>query len=230
LVSPPHSNSNPLRSVMVNEGCEVEEVPVDSPVAAEPARGYCLVLFDLERVTHRLLEVFRAWHDEMPETALVVVGRRMAQATRIAVLETGVTSYLTKPVVIPELSARIRAALRRSRSQESRSRQLPFGVAIIDVEARLFRSPEGDVRLTPTECTILEHLATRMNHTVQPGELVKLLWGDDPQKGVHSLRLFIRKLRRKIEPDPANPVYLITDPTVGYRLQQPAEAPDPVSG
>ena len=83
---------------------------------------------------------------------------------------------------------------------------------------------DHDVRLTPTECGILEYLASHANQTVPCDELVKMLWGADPQKGVHSLRLFIRKLRQKLEPDPTHPQYLVTDPTIGYRLQVPTEA------
>jgi len=166
-----------------------------------------------------LLEVLRAWHDGVPGATLLVVGRRIVEAKRIAVLETGVNAYLMKPVIVPELAARVRAALRRFRCL----RQFPFGTIIIDLEARLIRAPETHVRLTPTECGILEHLALHINRTVPGSELVKSLWGDDPQKGVHSLRLSIQGLRQKLEPDPANPRYLVTEPTVGYRLQAPFE-------
>jgi two-component system KDP operon response regulator KdpE len=212
-----------LRSVILNEGCEVEEAPVDTQTAATPVGGYCLVLFDIHRPTRRLLEVLRAWHDDVPGTTVLVVGSRTAEANRIAVLETGVNAYLKKPVIVPELAARVRAALRRSRSHDVRLRQLPFGTGIIDLEARIISSPEGHVRLTPTECGILEHLALHLNQTVPRSDLVKTLWGSDPQKGVHSLRLFIRKLRQKLEPDPTHPIYLITEPTIGYRLQAPLE-------
>jgi two-component system KDP operon response regulator KdpE len=212
-----------LRTVILGEGCEVEEAPFDTQTAATPIEGYCLVLFDIQRPTRRLLDVLRAWHDDVPGTALVVIGSRTAQANRIAMLETGVNAYLKKPVIVPELAARVRAALRRFRSHDVRLRQLPFGTGTIDLEARIIRAPEGNVRLTPTECGILEHLALHMNQTVPCSELVKILWGADPQKGVHSLRLFIRKLRQKLEPDPTHPRYLVTEPTIGYRLQSPLE-------
>jgi len=97
-----------------------------------------------------------------------------------------------------------------------------LGSGIVDLETRTIRVAGGQVRLTPTECGILEQLASRINHTVPGGELVKALWGADPQKGVHSLRLFIRKLRQKLEPDPTHPIYLVTDHLKGYRLQIPS--------
>ena len=214
------NGSELLRSVVLHEGCEAEEAPLESLSATSPVDGYCLVVFDVDRPSQRILELLRAWHDEVPGTALVVIGSRMGQAKRLAVLETGVTAYLTKPVAVPELTARVRAAFRRFRSLGARSRQVSLGDGIIDLEARTLKAHERHVRLTPTECGILEHLALHMNQTVPRSDLVKMLWGPDSQKGVHSLRLFIRKLRQKLEPDPSNPIYLVTEPTIGYRLQK----------
>jgi two-component system KDP operon response regulator KdpE len=216
-----HENNNDsglLRAVLASEGCEVDEGPLNlkNPI---PANGYRIVVFDIQRLSARLLELIRAWRDSASESMLLVAGGRAAQASRIAVLEMGVDAYLTKPLAVAELRARIRAALRRFQSHDSRLRCFPLGSGTIDLEARMIRGPERDTRLTPTECEILEHLASHMNQTVPSMDLVKTLWGSDPQKGVHSLRLFIRKLRNKLEPDPAHPRYLVTEPTIGYRLQ-----------
>jgi two-component system KDP operon response regulator KdpE len=172
-----------------------------------------------------LLEVARAWRDAALETTLVVIGTRTAQASRIAVLESGVDAYLVKPLVLPELRARVRAALRRFRSQNARVRRLSIGEGTIDLEARVITTTGRETRLTPTECGILEHLAAHLNQTVPRNELVRTLWGSDPQKGAHSLRLFIRRLRQKLEPDPTRPQYLVTDPAIGYRLQIPVQGP-----
>lgn len=213
-----NNNSGQLKAVLTGEGCQVEEAPLDFQTAT-PAEEYCVVLFDIHRLTARRLEVIRAWRDSASETMLIVTGSRATQANRIAVLETGVEAYLTKPVAVPELRARIRAALRRFRSHDASLRCFPLGSGTIDLGARMIRGANRDTRLTPTECGILEHLASHMNQTVPSTDLVKTLWGSDPQKGVHSLRLFIRKLRNKLEPDPAHPRYLVTEPTIGYRLQ-----------
>jgi two-component system, OmpR family, KDP operon response regulator KdpE len=213
-----NNDSGVLRAVLAGEGCQVEEAPLSLQTAA-PADGYPIVVFDIQRLSARLLEVIRAWRDSASETMLIVAGSRAARASRMAVLETGADAYLTKPVAVAELQARIRAALRRFRNHDSRLRQFPLGPGTIDLEARMVRGANRDTRLTPTECGILEHLASHMNQTVASTDLVKTLWGSDPQKGVHSLRLFIRKLRNKLEPDPAHPRYLVTEPTIGYRLQ-----------
>jgi two-component system, OmpR family, KDP operon response regulator KdpE len=212
-----------LRTVILGEGWKVEEVPFDSPTAAAPIEGYQLVLFEILQPTRRLLEALRAWHDGVPGTELVVVGSRITQAHRMAVLKAGVSSYLKKTTVGPELANRVRTVLRRFRSHNTRSRQFPFGTGMVDLETRCVRAADGQVRLTPTECGILEHLALHMNQTVPFRELVEILWGADPKKGVYSLRVFIRKLRKKLEPDPTHPIYLVTEPMIGYRLQAPSE-------
>jgi two-component system, OmpR family, KDP operon response regulator KdpE len=216
------NGSEPVRKLLEGEGCLVDQIPLDSQTDAHI--DFCVVVFDIPRLTARLLEVLRAWRDEAPDTVLLVIGSRAAPATRIAVLETGADAYFTKPVAVAELRARVRAALRRFRSHNASIRRFPFGSAIIDLEARMILGTGRDARLTPTECGILEHLALHMNQTVHSAELVRTLWGDDPQKGVHSLRLFIRKLRNKLEPDPAHPRYLVTEPAVGYRLQTGPES------
>jgi two-component system, OmpR family, KDP operon response regulator KdpE len=212
-----------LRKVLEDEGCLVEDAPLESHTTPA-ATSLCVVVFDIHRLTARLLEVIRTWRDQVSETVLLVIGSRTAPATRVAILETGVDAFLTKPVAVAELRARVRAALRRFRSQNASVRRLSFGFGIVDLEARMILGNGRDARLTPTECGILEHLALHLNQTVPSIDLVRTLWGDDPQKGVHSLRLFIRKLRNKLEPDPAHPRYLVTEPAVGYRLQTGPEA------
>jgi len=200
----------------------VEEIPLRYGRISALAAGYCLVVFEIERPAKPLLETFQEWHDEAPGTTLLVVGRRTTLSNRLAVLETGVAAYLSKPIAVQELTARVRVALRFFRQHDRRSRQYPFGSGTIDWDALAISAAGQHVRLTRTECNILRYLALHVNQTVPFGDLVRTLWGTDPQKGVHSLRLFIRKLRQKLEPDPARPIYILTEPTIGYRLQAPA--------
>jgi hypothetical protein len=92
-----------------------------------------------------------------------------------------------------------------------------LGQTVIDLKTHRIRSGGQNLRLTPSECVILTKLVMQLNHTVPRYELVELL--GDRHKGVHSLRPLIQSLRRKLEPDPAAPQYLVTEPTIGYRLQ-----------
>ncbi|HEV3330714.1 MAG TPA: response regulator transcription factor [Bryobacteraceae bacterium] len=217
------SNCELLRSLLCGQGCEVQEAPLTAG-AIVPVEGYCLVVFDIQRLTGLLLNAAHAWREAAPDTMLVVLASRTTRADRIALLESGIDACLRKPLVVPELRARVRAALRRFRTQDGRLRRLSVGQGTIDLEARQITATGRKTRLTPTECGILEYLVAHLNQTVPRNELVKTLWGSDPHKGAHSLRLFIRRLRQKLEPDPTNPRYLVTDPSVGYRLQIPAAA------
>ena len=96
-----------------------------------------------------------------------------------------------------------------------------MGPSTIDLDRHRIRTGTREIHLTPTECSLLGHLASRLNQTVPSAELVRALWGLDANKGVHSLRVFIKSLRKKIEPSPDSPQYLVTEPRLGYRLQVP---------
>jgi two-component system KDP operon response regulator KdpE len=210
-----------LRAIAAGAGCEVDDARFNSEVTAGAAKGYDIILFSVRRPTWRLFEVLRTWYDDTPETAMVLISDRTSRANRVAALEAGVSAYMTEPVTVAELAAYLRSALRRSRVQPVTLSQLSFGRSVVYLEEHFARTGEGQVHLTPTECGILEYLAVHPNETVPCNDLVKVLWGSDPRKGSHSLRRFIRQLRQKLEPDPAIPQYLVTDPTNGYRLQIP---------
>ncbi len=206
-----------LRSAIAGEGCEVEEAPFHLNNGT-PTVGYRVIVIDLQHTTPRLVRLVRSWREREPE-ATILVASTSAPDSRIAMLETGVDACLDKPLDVRELRARIRAAVRRFRPAQARARCFTLGHSLIDLEARMVHYGGTDGRLTPTECRILEFLSQHLNQTVPSSAIVHQLWGQDPRKGVHSLRLFIRRLRKKIEPDPAHPRYLVTDPVVGYRLQ-----------
>jgi two-component system KDP operon response regulator KdpE len=137
----------------------------------------------------------------------------------MALLEAGVSACLARPLDVPELRARIRAASQRQQLRDGGSRRFAVGAAIIDLDARVVRSAGGPIRLTAKECGIVERLAVRPSQTVPASELVKAVWGADPTKGAHSVRKFIQMLRRKLEPDPTQPQYLLTEARLGYRLR-----------
>ena len=126
------NNCELLRAVLTGEGYAVDESSLDLQPAA-PVSDYCLVVFDVQRLTDRYLNITRAWRDGASGTMLIMVGNRTTQANRVAVLESGVNAYLAKPLIVAELRARIRASLRRFHSQESRLRRFSFGEGTIDL-------------------------------------------------------------------------------------------------
>lgn len=208
-----------VRPAILKEGCLLEERPFTGLTVPQSIEPYRLVVVEIARFGRPLLEVLRTWHEERPPATVILIGSRTTTANRIAALEAGVSAYLKKPLIAAEFAARVRAAMRQVHVENRRLPQVSFGGGVIDLEARVVVAPAGRFGLTPTECAILKHLVQHLNQTVSCGHLVELLWGAGTQKGAHSLRLFIRKLRVKLEPDPKRPRYLLTDPRVGYRLQ-----------
>jgi len=96
---------------------------------------------------------------------------------------------------------------------------LTVGDAVLDLDAHLVRRGTSETHLTPRECVFLERLAVDINRTVPRTDLVQAVWGGRSGRGPHSLRVLVKNLRRKLEPDPVSPRYLVTESAVGYRLQ-----------
>lgn len=164
----------------------------------------------------------RGWTDA---PILVVSGRTDARE-KVAALDAGADDYVTKPVSIDELLARIRALLRRVPQQESVSEErssLSFGDVTVDLVARaVFRgrgAHQVRVRLTPTEWKVLEVLVRNAGRLVTRQDLLTEIWGAQHVNDTGYLRLYISQLRKKIEPDPAHPRYLKTESGMGYRLE-----------
>ncbi len=154
------------------------------------------------------------------EAAIIMLTVRNDEQHKIAALDAGADDYVTKPFSTPELMARIRAALRRMPlSAEPGSHTVTLEGVVIDMAARRVRSPLREVRLTPKEFDLLQYFIANPNVPIPHGRLLQAVWGPDYGGEVEYLRVFINQLRKKIEPDPAHPRYLLTEPWVGYRFQ-----------
>lgn len=149
-------------------------------------------------------------------TPILVISVRGADADKIRALDLGADDYVTKPFSIPELLARIRAQLRRTSAGSASV--LRFADLTIDVEERRVTQGERDVRLTPTEFALLELLASRAGKPVSMRQIVARVWSSAPGTTHDVVRVHVSSLRRKIEPDPASPRYIVTEPWVGYRF------------
>jgi two-component system KDP operon response regulator KdpE len=141
---------------------------------------------------------------------------------KVAALDLGADDYLTKPFGVEELLARVRANLRRAGWSAPPGPPVPApsiqGAVAIDLNTRNVRVRDTDVRLTPTEFDLLAYLAANTHRVVGHRELLQAIWGENYSDEVAYLRVFVGRLRRKIENDPANPQHLITEPGVGYRF------------
>ena len=153
---------------------------------------------------------------------MIILTVRNSEKDKVAALDAGADDYVTKPFGIEELLARIRAALRRSPSSpESGPRGFSSPDLEIDFETRRVRARGADVRLTPKEFELLRHLVANAGKPVTHRELLQAVWGPDHGDEPEYLRVFINQVRKKIEPEPAKPRYILTEPWVGYRFVAP---------
>ncbi len=201
-----------------SKGYDVDVVATgDAAVAAVMATLPDLLIVDLGLPGMSGIEVIRtvrAWNP-LP---IIVLSARDRESDKVAALDVGADDYVTKPFGIDELLARVRAALRRAHAPASAERIVDAGVFIVDLVAREVLRDGTPVRLTPTEWHLVEALARHHDHMVPSYQLLQEVWGPEYGEERNYLRVYIAQLRRKLEPDPSNPVTLITDPGRGYRL------------
>ncbi|WP_346534269.1 response regulator [Micromonospora sp. DPT] len=170
-----------------------------------------LGLPDLDGVT--VVEGLRGW----TKIPIIVLSARDTEAAKVDALDAGADDYVTKPFGMDELLARVRAALRRAHPTPDAA-TITTAAFTIDLAAKRLTTAAGEVRLTPTEWHLLEVLARHPDKLVAHRQLLREVWGPAYETETNYLRVHLANLRRKIEPDPARPRYLITEPGIGYRF------------
>jgi two-component system KDP operon response regulator KdpE len=150
---------------------------------------------------------------------IIVLSARGAEADKVSALDLGADDYVTKPFGPEELMARIRVALRRVFSEEqSPAGRLQVGDLTIDYDRHRVIRGEDEIRLTPKEFDLLALLARNADRVLTHRAILKVIWGPNAADQPEHLWVLMASLRKKIEPDPAKPRYLISEPWVGYRL------------
>ncbi len=157
----------------------------------------------------------RAWSP----VPIIVLSARAMEEQKIAALDGGADDYVTKPFSAPELLARVRAALRRNVRGPEQTSVLKLGTLELDLAKREARAPAAEVHLTPLEYRVLECLARHLGSIVTQNQLIREVWGPERLGDSRGLRVCIKSLRAKIEPDPHKPRYLVTEAGLGYRLR-----------
>jgi two-component system KDP operon response regulator KdpE len=155
---------------------------------------------------------------------IIVLSVRSNEAEKVRLLELGADDYVVKPFGMAELMARVRVALRRQRRASSGESRVTSGPLTIDLAARAVLLNGTRLTLTPKEYRLLQVLAQHAGNVVTHQYLLKEVWGTIHVHDTHYLRIFMRKLRQKIEPDPNTPCILLTELGVGYRLAQDGES------
>jgi two-component system KDP operon response regulator KdpE len=182
------------------------------------ARSVAAIVLDLGLPDIDGVEVIRAVRKLGP-TPIVVLSARTAEPQKIEALDLGADDYLTKPFGAGELLARVRVALRHVPSGDAAAEAVyRAGDLEIDLAAHRVRKGDADVRLTPTEFKLLARLARSAGRVVTHRQLLAEVWGAEYVEHTHYLRIYMGQLRAKLEADPADPRFLLTEPGVGYRL------------
>jgi two-component system, OmpR family, KDP operon response regulator KdpE len=155
---------------------------------------------------------------EWTQTPIIVVSVREQEKDKIAALDAGADDYLTKPFGVGELMARLRVALRRS-AQVDMEPVFTTGNLVVDLNQREVRVNETLLALTPTEYDLLRTLVKHAGKVLTHDQLLRAVWGTAYESETHMLQVNISNLRRKIETNPTRPIYIVTEPGVGYRLK-----------
>jgi two-component system KDP operon response regulator KdpE len=162
---------------------------------------------------------------EFSTVPVIMLTARSAQVDLVHGFEVGADDYLTKPFSVTELLMRVQAVLRRSRWPEEILTRQQFQAGPIEIDFAQHRVMTGgeQVKLTPTEYRLLSYLASNANRVVTHRELLRAVWGPEYGEETEYLRVYMRYLRQKLEPEPSDPKYLLTQPGAGYMLYQPEQ-------
>jgi two-component system KDP operon response regulator KdpE len=161
------------------------------------------------------LQQVRGWSS----VPVLVLSARGQEADKITALDHGADDYITKPFGTGELLARLRVALRRVSMPLVREPELRFDGLVVDLAQRTVSREGVEIHLTPTEFRLLTVLARHADRVVTHRHLLREVWGPNHVEHVHYVRVYMAELRRKLEPDPARPRWLLTETGVGYRFR-----------
>jgi two-component system KDP operon response regulator KdpE len=207
-----------MRTTLTSHGYEVHDARSgEDALDAMQGQRFDLILLDVNMPGMGGLEACRRIR-ESSDAAIIMLTVRSAEEQKVAALDAGADDYVTKPFGMPELLARIRAALRRLPAASEPS-VIHAGDVEINPAARTVRVGGRPVRLTPKEFDLLHYLAQNADVTIGHTKLLQAVWGPDYGNEVEYLRTFVNQVRKKIESDPAHPKHLVTEPWVGYKFQ-----------
>jgi two-component system KDP operon response regulator KdpE len=195
----------------------VEAVSGQDALSAAVTHKPDIVILDLGLPDIEGVEVTRLLR-EWTQIPIIILSVRGSESDKIAALDAGADDYLTKPFGMGELLARLRAALRRA-AQTTSEPVFTSGSLKVDLAGRLVTVADHEVQLTPNEYELFRVLVTHAGKVLTHHYLLREVWGAEYGDELHMLHVNISNIRRKIEPDPARPQFIITEPGVGYRLR-----------
>jgi two-component system KDP operon response regulator KdpE len=205
-----------LRSALAARGYEVQDAPTgEDALACLRQSRFDLVLLDVNMPGMGGLQACREIRTGSA-AAIIMLTVSDSEEDKVGALDAGADDYVTKPFGMPELLARIRAALRRLPAYPERDQLVVVGELQINFMLRRVIASDREIRLTPKEFDLLHYLIANPNVPIPHAKLLQAVWGPDYGDQLQYLRVFVNQLRKKIEPDPSHPRYILTEPWVGY--------------
>jgi two-component system KDP operon response regulator KdpE len=213
-----------MRVTLVTEGYEVADARSGNDALDRiHSEKYDLVLLDINMPGITGIETCRQIR-LVSDVCIIMMTVRDKESDKVTALDVGADDYVTKPFSMPEMLARIRAALRRTTSSPpSGIGNVRIGDVEIDFRARCLTSNGKQIRLSSKEFDLLSYLASHPNRVIPHEELLHAVWGHEYGEEREYLRVFINRLRKKIEPSPQDPQYLLKEPWIGYSLKLPEQ-------
>jgi two-component system KDP operon response regulator KdpE len=208
-----------LRMGLSAHGYDVLEAPNGRTALELLGKNPALVILDLGLPDIDGLELLGKIREGLGNLPVVVLSSRSDEAGKVKALDMGADDYVTKPFGMDELLARMRAALRHQLQVQGEQPMFRVGGLSVDLVRRIVRIDDKEVKLSPKEYDLLRLLVQHAGKVVTHKFLLHELW-DEPTDTQY-LRVYVRQLRRKIEPDPERPHYLMTETGIGYRLRAP---------
>ncbi|HTQ97837.1 MAG TPA: response regulator transcription factor [Candidatus Acidoferrum sp.] len=209
-----------LRSTLSFRGYTISEVASgEEAIELAPKLKPDLILLDVNLPGMSGIETCREIR-RSSDAPIIMLTVRSAERDKVVALDAGADDYVTKPFGIEELLARIRASLRRHPSADALQ---PFvsKELTVDFESRRVTAAGEEVHLAPKEFEVLRHLIANLGKPVTHRRLLQIVWGPEYGEETENLRVVINQLRKKIEKDPSQPKFILTEPWVGYRFQPP---------
>lgn len=210
-----------LRTILSNIGFEiVEAARGEEALSLVRTAQFDAVLLDINMPGLDGVEVCRLMRKESSRLQIVMLTVQGSEDRKVEALDSGADDYITKPFQLRELIARLKAAVRRNKVAESEEAVILIGDVKLDPARHLVQKAGRSVHLTPKQFELLHYLMVNAGRPVPHAKLLRTVWGPEYGDELEYLRTFVRQLRTKIEDDPGNPRYLLTEAHIGYRFSE----------
>ena len=213
-----------LRTILSNLNFSiVEAARGEEALALIRTTNFDVVLLDINMPGMSGVETCKTMRKISPRLPIIMLTVHGGEDSKVEALEAGADDYITKPFRLRELTARLRAATRRNMHEQNEDAAIIIGNVLLDPARHLVEKNGRAVHLTPKQFELLHFLMANAGRPVPHAKLLRSVWGPEYGNELEYLRTFIRQIRTKIEADPANPTYLLTDSHIGYRFAEAVE-------